>query len=167
MCRPYNGDSSEHAIPHVSSLGFLLVLENPLRIACGGDAQRFRGPPGDLTAEFDGLFFRGPKLVSFFIVLALSVRPAWIMRPTRIGRRLRAISGIPDAVAVLALETGRAVPVVFMLPGLPCRLAGALFTVNWGEVSPRVAVRAALLLTLLAGPQGLFGHNTISKGKLC
>lgn len=55
------GDSSEHAIPLVSSLGFLLVLENLLRIACGGDAQRFRGPTGDLTAEFEGLVFRGGR----------------------------------------------------------------------------------------------------------
>ncbi|SDG01885.1 branched-chain amino acid ABC transporter permease [Alloyangia pacifica] len=208
------GDSTEHAIPLVSSLGFLLILENLVRIAYGGDAQRFPGPSGDLTAEFGGLFFRVPQLVSFFIVLALIVGLAWIMRATRIGRGLRAIAENPDAAAILGVETGRVVPMVFLLTGLLCGLAGALFAVNYGEVSPQmgedigskaiagmvvgglgslwgavaggivvglveiltvhffgadavqVAVWGALLLTLLARPQGLFGHNAIGKGKL-
>ncbi len=38
------GDSTEHAIPLVSSLGFLLVLENLVRIGYGTDAQRFPDP---------------------------------------------------------------------------------------------------------------------------
>ncbi len=38
------GDSTEHAIPLVSSLGFLLVLENIVRLGYGTDAQRFPGP---------------------------------------------------------------------------------------------------------------------------
>ena len=49
------GDSTEHAIPLVSSLGFLLILENLVRIEHGSDAQRFPGPSADLTLSLAGI----------------------------------------------------------------------------------------------------------------
>lgn len=208
------GDSTEHAIPLVSSLGFLLVLENLVRIGYGTDAQRFPGPGGDMTMTIGGIFFRVPQIFSLIIVVAIVFGLTWLLKSSRIGRGLRAIAENPDAANILGVDTARVVPVVFMLTGLLCGLAGALFAVNYGEVSPQmgedigtkaiagmvvgglgsiwgavlgglivgltemmtihffgadtvqVAVWGLLLITLLARPQGLFGHNTIGKGKL-
>ena len=130
------GDSTEHAIPLVSSLGFLLVLENLVRIGYGTDAQRFPGPGADLTVTVGGIFFRVPQLVSLVIVVAIVFGLTWLVRSSRIGRGLRAIAENPDAANILVVDTNRIVPVVFMLTGLLCGLAGALFAVNYGEVSP-------------------------------
>jgi branched-chain amino acid transport system permease protein len=130
------GDSTEHAIPLVSSLGFLLVLENLVRIGYGTDAQRFPGPGADLTVTVGGIFFRVPQLVSLVIVVAIVFGLTWLVRSSRIGRGLRAIAENPDAANILGVDTNRIVPVVFMLTGLLCGLAGALFAVNYGEVSP-------------------------------
>lgn len=208
------GDSTEHAIPLVSSLGFLLILENLVRIGYGTDAQRFPGPSADLTMTIGGVFVRIPQLVSLAIVVLIVIALTWLLKATRIGRGLRAIAENPDAANILGVDTARVVPIVFMLTGLLCGLAGALFAVNYGEVSPmmgedigtkaiagmvvgglgsiwgavigglivgltemmtihffgadtvQVAVWGLLLLTLLLRPQGLFGHNTIGKGKL-
>lgn len=208
------GDSTEHAIPLVSSLGFLLVLENLVRIGYGSDAQRFPGPSADLTMTIGGIFFRIPQVVSLVIVVFIVLGLTWLLKKTRIGRGLRAIAENPDAANILGVDTARVVPIVFMLTGLLCGLAGALFAVNYGEVSPmmgedigskaiagmvlgglgsiwgavlggllvgltemmtihffgadtvQVAVWGLLLVTLLLRPQGLFGHNSIGKGKL-
>lgn len=208
------GDSTEHAIPLVSSLGFLLVLENLVRIGYGTDAQRFPGPSADLTMTIGGVFVRIPQLVSLGIVVLIVIALTWLLKATRVGRGLRAIAENPDAANILGVDTARVVPIVFMLTGLLCGLAGALFAVNYGEVSPmmgedigtkaiagmvvgglgsiwgavigglivaltemmtihffgadtvQVAVWGLLLLTLLLRPQGLFGHNSIGKGKL-
>ena len=208
------GDSTEHAIPLVSSLGFLLVLENLVRIGYGTDAQRFPGPSHDLTMNIGGIFVRIPQLVSLFLVVLIVVGLTWLLKRSRIGRGLRAIAENPDAANILGVDTRRVVPIVFMLTGLLCGLAGALFAVNYGEVSPQmgedigtnaiagmvvgglgsiwgavlgglivgliemltihffgadtvqVAVWGLLLLTLFVRPQGLFGHNSIGKGKL-
>jgi branched-chain amino acid transport system permease protein len=208
------GDSTEHAIPLVSSLGFLLVLENLVRIGYGTDAQRFPGPSADLTMTVGGIFFRIPQVVSLVIVVVIVFGLTWLLRSSRIGRGLRAIAENPDAANILGVDTNRIVPIVFMLTGLLCGLAGALFAVNYGEVSPQmgedigtkaiagmvvgglgsiwgavlgglivgltemmtihffgadtvqVAVWGLLLITLLVRPQGLFGHNSIGKGKL-
>ncbi|TYC61832.1 branched-chain amino acid ABC transporter permease [Rhodobacterales bacterium] len=208
------GDSTEHAIPLVSSLGFLLVLENLVQIGYGNDSQRFPGPDADLTLNIGGLFVRIPQLVSLLVTVAIVVGLTLLLKRSRIGRGLRAIAENPDAANILGVDTARVVPVVFMLTGLLCGLAGALFAVNYGEVSPfmgedigtkaiagmvigglgsiwgavlgglvvgllemmtvhffgadtvQVVVWGALLLTLIAYPQGLFGHNSIGKGKL-
>lgn len=132
------GDSTEHAIPLVSSLGFLLVLENLVRIGYGTDAQRFPGPSADLTMSIGGIFVRIPQLVSLGIVVVIVVGLTWLLKKSRIGRGLRAIAENPDAANILGVDTNRVVPVVFMLTGLLCGLAGALFAVNYGEVSPQM-----------------------------
>ncbi|QOL81392.1 branched-chain amino acid ABC transporter permease [Pseudooceanicola spongiae] len=134
--RTRHGDSTEHAIPLVSSLGFLLILENLIRIFYGSDSQRFPGPSSDLTTQIGGIFVRIPQLVSFVIVMVLILGLVWMMKHTRIGRGLRAIAENPDAATILGVEPNKIVPVVFMLTGLLCGLAGALFAVNYGEVSP-------------------------------
>lgn len=132
------GDSTEHAIPLVSSLGFLLVLENLVRIGYGTDAQRFPGPSADLTMTVGGIFIRIPQVVSLVIVVMIVIGLTWLLRKSRIGRGLRAIAENPDAANILGVDTNRVVPVVFMLTGLLCGLAGALFAVNYGEVSPQM-----------------------------
>ncbi|MFN3549009.1 MAG: branched-chain amino acid ABC transporter permease [Mesorhizobium sp.] len=132
------GDSTEHAIPLVSSLGFLLVLENLVRIGYGTDAQRFPGPSADLTMNVGGIFVRIPQLVSLGIVVLIVIGLTWLLKRSRIGRGLRAIAENPDAANILGVDTNRVVPVVFMLTGLLCGLAGALFAVNYGEVSPQM-----------------------------
>lgn len=130
------GDSTEHAIPLVSSLGFLLVLENLVRIGYGTDAQRFPGPSADLTMNIGGIFVRLPQLASLVVVVGIVIALTLLLKRTRIGRALRAIAENPDAANILGVDTARIVPVVFMLTGLLCGLAGALFAVNYGEVSP-------------------------------
>jgi branched-chain amino acid transport system permease protein len=132
------GDSTEHAIPLVSSLGFLLVLENLVRIGYGTDAQRFPGPSADLTMNIGGIFIRIPQLVSLMLVICIVFGLTWLLKRSRIGRGLRAIAENPDAASILGVDTRRVVPVVFMLTGLLCGLAGALFAVNYGEVSPQM-----------------------------
>lgn len=132
------GDSTEHAIPLVSSLGFLLILENLVRIGYGSDAQRFPGPSADLTTTIGGIFLRVPQLFSLVIVMFIVLGLTWLLKKSRIGRGLRAIAENPDAANILGIDTARVVPVVFMLTGLLCGLAGALFAVNYGEVSPQM-----------------------------
>ncbi len=52
------------------------------------------------------------------------------------GRALRTIAESPDTASLLGVDVTRVVPVVFILTGLLAGVAGALFTVNYGDVSP-------------------------------
>lgn len=132
------GDATEHAIPLVSSLGFLLIIENLIRIGYGTDSQRFPGPQADLSVNIGGIFLRVPQLVSLIIVLGIVAGLNWILRHSRVGRGLRAIAENPDAANILGVQANKLVPIVFMLTGLLCGLAGVLFAINYGEVSPQM-----------------------------
>lgn len=130
-----HGDATEHAIPLVSSLGFLLIFEHLVLIFLGSESQAF---PVRFQSDLRiaGLVIGLPQLLS----LALSLATVWwlshALRTTRIGRALRAIAESPDTATLLGVDVARIVPVVFLLTGLLCGLAGALFVVNYADVSP-------------------------------
>jgi branched-chain amino acid transport system permease protein len=129
-----HGDATEHAIPLVSSLGFLLIFENLVLIAFGSDAQRFKVP---FTADLriGNIVLGVPQIASCVIAVAAVAALTYILKRTKTGRALRTIAENPDTALLLGVDVSRVVPVVFILTGLLSGVAGALFTVNYGEVS--------------------------------
>jgi len=130
-----HGDATEHAIPLVSSLGFLLIFEHLVLIAMGSDSQRFAVPFKSDVHVF-GMVLGLPQLASFIAAVAVVACLSAILKRTKTGRALRTIAESPDTASLLGVEVGRIVPVVFILTGLLAGIAGALFTVNYGTVSP-------------------------------
>jgi len=132
--RMRHGDATEHAIPLVSSLGFLMVFENLVLISMGSDSQRFLVPfRSDLHVA--GIVIGVPQLVSFVLAVAVVATLSFVLKNTKIGRALRTIAENPDTASLLGVDVGRVVPVVFVLTGLLAGVAGALVTVNYGDVS--------------------------------
>lgn len=130
------GDATEHAIPLVSSLGFLLIIENMIRIGYGTDPQRMAAVSWDTTVDLGGILLRVPQLSSLAVAFVIVAGLNWVLKQSRVGRGLRAIAENPDAANILGVDSKRLVPVIFMLTGLLCGLAGILFALNYGEVSP-------------------------------
>lgn len=128
------GDATEHAIPLVSSLGFLLVIENVARIAYGTEPHRFATPLLDLNLRFGGLIVSLPQLFGLALALAIVFGLTRMLKLTRTGRALRSIAENPDASLLMGVDVGRIVPVVFVLSGLLCGVAGAIFAINYGQV---------------------------------
>lgn len=130
-----HGDATEHAIPLVSSLGFLLIFEHLVLIFLGSEAQsfpvRFR-----LDWQLGPLAIGLPQLASLLLSLGTVAWLSWLLKATRTGRALRSIAESPDTATLLGVEVARIVPVVFLLSGLLCGVAGALFVVNYADVSP-------------------------------
>jgi len=133
--RTRHGDATEHAIPLVSSLGFLLIFEHLVLIFLGSEAQsfpvRFR-----LDWHVGPLVIGLPQLLSLALSLAVVFWLSWLLASTRTGRALRSIAESPDTATLLGVDVARIVPIVFLLSGLLCGVAGALFVVNYNDVSP-------------------------------
>lgn len=128
------GDATEHAIPLVSSLGFLLIIENLVRMAYGTEPHRFTTPFTNMNLRFGGLIVSIPQLFSLVLALAIVFGLSRLLKYTRIGRALRSIAENPDASLLMGVDVGRIVPVVFVLSGLLCGVAGAIFAINYGQV---------------------------------
>src|ERR1700722_11511436 len=129
-----HGDATEHAIPLVSSLGFLLIFQHLVLITLGSEAERFPVPfKSDIHVA--GLILGIPQLVSFLLAVLVVTALSFIVKNTATGRALRTIAENPDTASLLGVEVDRVVPVVFVLTGLLAGVAGALFTINYGNVS--------------------------------
>lgn len=150
------GDATEHAIPLVSSLGFLLIFENIILIMLGSDSQAFPTPFHDANLRFSGLIVSIPQLIclilSVFIVFGIST----LLQKTRTGRALRSIAENPDVSTLLGVNVFRIVPVMFLITGLLCGLAGIIFTLNYHEVSAYMGneVAAKAIAAMVIGGLG-------------
>jgi branched-chain amino acid transport system permease protein len=82
-----------------------------------------------------GLLVSLPQLVSLVVAIALVTLLTMLVRRSRIGRALRAIAENRDAATVIGIDVARIVPVVFAVTGLLCAIAGAIYAVNYGQVS--------------------------------
>ncbi len=131
-----HGDATEHAIPLVSSLGFLLIFEYLILVAHGSDTRRFSTPFSNLDWHIAGFIISIPQFISLvlsiFIVAGLSI----LLNRTKVGRALRATAENPDAATLMGVDVNRIVPIVFILTGFLCGISAAIFAINYHEVSP-------------------------------
>ena len=94
-----HGDATEHTIPLVSSLGFLLIFENLILIQLGSESQRF-AVPFKADVHIFGLVIGVAQLVSCVLAVAVVAVLSFILKRTKIGRALRTIAENPDTASV-------------------------------------------------------------------
>ena len=112
-----HGDATEHAIPLVSSLGFLLIFEYLILIAHGSDTRGFSTPFTNLDWRVAGFIISIPQLISLILSILIVAALSYLLIRTKVGRALRAIAENPDAATLMGIDVDRIVPVVFILIG--------------------------------------------------
>ncbi len=130
------GDATEHALPLVSSLGFLIVFEHLAMALWSSDPQRFELPFKNTSLHVGGLIFGIPHLISLVSAIVLVAVLSAILKKTRLGRALRSIAENPNASTLMGVEVQRIVPVVFVIAGVLSALAGILYAASYGTVTP-------------------------------
>ncbi|QTL05548.1 branched-chain amino acid ABC transporter permease [Aquabacter sp. L1I39] len=132
--RPMQGGDPE--VPLVSSLGFLVLLENLMLIQYGSDQQAFPSLLPDLNLRMGGLVIGIAQLISLAISVALVAWLSWFLRSTNMGRRIRTVAESRDTALLMGINISRLVPQLFVASALLTALAGILFAVNYQQVSP-------------------------------
>jgi branched-chain amino acid transport system permease protein len=130
------GDATEHALPLVSSLGFLIVFEHLVITLWGSDPQRLALPFADTDIRLAGLVIGIPHLASLALAVALVFLLSRLLARSRLGRALRSIAENPDAATLMGVEVNRIVPVVFVISGVLAALAGILYGASYGTITP-------------------------------
>ena len=131
-----HGDATEHAIPLVSSLGFLLIFEYIILIAHGSDTRGFSTAFSNLDWRIGGFIISIPQLLSLIFSILLVAGLSVLLKRSKVGRALRAIAENPDAATIMGIDVDRIVPIVFILIGFLCGISAAIFAINYHEVSP-------------------------------
>ncbi len=139
------GDATEHALPLVSSLGFLIIFEHLVIGRWGSDPLTIDSPFGHASFYVGSVQFSIPQVISLLLSLAVVFLLSLMLQKTRLGRALRSIAERPDTAVLMGIDVGRIVPVVYVIAGLLCGIAGVLFTINYTTVDAYIGDKVATI----------------------
>ncbi|MBN8942745.1 MAG: branched-chain amino acid ABC transporter permease [Rhizobiales bacterium] len=123
-------------IPLVSSLGFLVLLENLVLIRFGSDQQSFPALIPDFNIRVAGLVIGSAQLISLVVALALVTGLSIFLKATNAGRRIRAIAESRETATLLGINVSRLIPQVFVFSAVFTAMGGILFAMNYQQASP-------------------------------
>ena len=135
---------SDSHIPLVSSLGFLILLENLVVIYVGSEAVGYPSPFGAASVRIAGVLVSLPQLASFALSLVMIAACYLIVTRTKLGRGLRSIAESPAVSEMLGVDVGRTVSGMYLISGLLAGMGGALFGISYLQVSWDMGSEVAL-----------------------
>lgn len=136
----------DHVVLLVASMGLAFVLENLVRLAYGSEVRTF-----DLAVArpvlWQGLRLNREQLVIAVVVVAVLLGVAIVLKRTKLGRAMRAISDDPALAEARGVRRGRTIDWTWALGGALTALAGVLIGMD-GTVEPLIG--ANYLVTVFA-----------------
>ena len=150
--------NADHVTLLVASMGVALVLENVLRFFYGADVRTLDVPVAR-PLIWHGLRLNHEQLQIAVVSLSAMAAIAFLLKRTRLGRAMRAISDDPDLAEVRGIERARTVDWTWAISGVLTALAGVMIALD-GIVDPLigmnylVSVFAAAVIGGLGNPFG-------------
>lgn len=128
--------NSDPEVPLVSSLGFLVLLENLALVTVGSDQQAFPALLPDFNLRVGGLVIGMAQMMSLVVALGVVAWLSYMLQYTSVGRKIRSVSENRETSVLLGIDVGRLVPQIFVASALFTALGGVLFATNYMQVSP-------------------------------
>ncbi len=147
------------------TLGAVLALYSALTAWLGSDIRRL--PPGAISGDALQL---GPVRVTvaqLLILLAVAVMVAalvWLLRGTRLGLAIRAMSDRPDAAELMGIDTARVAATVSFLSGCLAGAGGVLIGLQRNAIQPYMGEEMMLrgFVVIIVGGLGDIGGAVIA-----
>jgi branched-subunit amino acid ABC-type transport system permease component len=150
--------NADHITLLVASMGVAFVLENVIRFFFGADVRTLDVPVAR-PLSWHGLRLNHEQLLIVTVTLSAMALVAILLKRTRLGRAMRAISDDPDLAEVRGIEPARTVDWTWAISGVLATLAGVLIALD-GIVDPLigtnylVSVFAAAVIGGIGNPFG-------------
>jgi branched-chain amino acid transport system permease protein len=128
--------NSDLEVPLVSSLGFLVLLENLALVTIGSDQQAFPALVADFNIRIGELVIGTAQIISLAVALLLVIWLSVVLHRTNLGRQIRSIAESRNTAVLLGIDVDRLIPKVFVFSALFTALGGILFALNYLQVSP-------------------------------
>lgn len=128
------------------ALGLAFVIRNAIQLVAGTDVRQLGA---NVTASImfgGGLHIGRTELWVLLLALAALVALALLLRMTRLGKRIRALSDNPELAETTGIDTERIVLVTWILAGGLAGLAGVVYGASVGVVTPNLGFEVVLSL---------------------
>ncbi len=149
----------------LASAGVTFVLENAVRFIYGAEVRGFDQPVAR-PLVWQGLRLNHEQLVDAAVAVAAMIAVAVILKLTRLGRAMRAISDSPALAQVRGIDKGRTIDWTWALAGALAALSGVLIGLD-GTVEPLIGtnylitVFAAAILGGIGNPLGAMAGGLV------
>lgn len=135
--KPLRGRSDSNIAGLISSIALATILEAAVVQVFGPDVERFPfGTVPTRTLTIGGAVVSELQIVIIAISLAMLLGLTWLLRRTRMGRRIRAVAESPKAARVLGVDVDRVISASFFLSSALGAAAGVLFGLAFNNVAP-------------------------------
>ncbi|MDR8763734.1 branched-chain amino acid ABC transporter permease [Burkholderia multivorans] len=109
----------------LATLGISLILQNAVILAFGGGYKVFPGGWLD-PLDFFGIGMAQQRLILVLAALIIFGGLEWMVRKTRMGKSIRAVSQNPECCEVIGIDVNKVVRRTFVLGTALAALSGAL-----------------------------------------
>jgi branched-chain amino acid transport system permease protein len=135
--RPLRGRSDSNIAGLISSIALATILEAAVLQVFGPDVERFPfGTVPTRSLKVGGAVVSELQIVIIAIALAMLLGLTWLLRRTRLGRRIRAVAESPRAARVLGIDVDRIISASFFVSSALGAAAGVLFGLAFNNVAP-------------------------------
>jgi len=149
----------------IASAGVAFVLENLVRFVYGAEVRSFDQPVAR-PLLWHGLRLNHEQLIVAVVTVAAMVAVAVILKRTKLGRAMRALSDDAALAQVRGIKTARTVDWTWALAGVLAALAGVLIGLD-GTVEPLIGsnylitVFAAAIVGGIGNPLGAMAGGLV------
>lgn len=135
--KPLRGRSDSNTAGLISSIALATILEAGVVAVFGPDMERFPiGTVPNRTLAIGGAVISELQIVIIGVAAAMLLGLTWLLRRTRLGRRIRAVAESPKAARVLGVDVDRIIAASFFLSSALGAAAGVLFGLAFNNVAP-------------------------------
>lgn len=110
----------------MSTIGFGIILQNTALAVWGPGAMAMPSPLGDAVLRVGGAGIRPQEIFVLAVAACVMLALDHVLRRTRIGKAVRAVSANPAAASLMGINVGAMVVLAFVLSSALAALAGVL-----------------------------------------
>lgn len=130
----------------ITAIGMSLLLEYAMMYFVGAEARSYPSLPGFMTMSFHlgGATITSLQLIIIAISLALMIGLQFIVKKTRMGKAMRAVSQDRDAAMLMGISVDNTISFTFALGSALAGAAGVLVGVYYNSINPLMGIMPGL-----------------------
>ena len=128
----------------ITAIGVSLLLENTGQFVFGANPKRFPVLFPESNFHLGPLILTSNQVIVFVVTLALLAGLQFIVRRTRIGTAMRAVSFNPQAAALVGINNDVVISFTFGLGSALAAAGGILYSLNYPTIDPLMGILPGL-----------------------
>ncbi|MGC8256978.1 branched-chain amino acid ABC transporter permease [Leuconostoc mesenteroides subsp. jonggajibkimchii] len=128
----------------ISALGISFLLENGMTYLYGSDQRSFPQAIKTVQYHFYGIQVSNIQLIIAVTSIVLMLLLTYIVKNTKMGRAMRAVSADPDAVSLMGININHTISFTFAIGSALAAAGGVLIGLYYNSIDPLMGMTPGL-----------------------